>query len=90
LTLDTTINPFLEHLDNNCIPFHDFGYYVALCDDKTTIFVCSMERDGTPWRDERNPRHMDWIQVTAPEPEFLDRVNEVFSTSFEYRIFSGR
>ncbi len=49
-----------------------------------------MNVDGSPERYEDDPRHMNWIEVSAPEPEFVDKVNELFGTSFEWEQFSGR
>lgn len=80
----------LEYLDNTCIVLQDFGCYAALTEDKTTIFACPIHADGTPERYEDDLRYLNWIEVTAPEPEFLERVNEAFGTSFDYRRFPGR
>ena len=32
---------------------------------------------------------MNWVEVTAPEPEFVGAVNAVFGTSLDLASFSG-
>ena len=80
----------LTYLDNTYVTFRDFGCFAAVSDDKATIFTCPMNVDGSPERDEDDPRHMNWNEVTAPEPEFVGKVNEVFGTSFDAARFAGR
>lgn len=74
------------YLDNNNVLIEDWGY-VALAKDRGEIFICLLNADNTP---DREPPHLNWTLVTAPEPEFLDEVNRVFGTAFRMNQFSGR
>jgi GTPase SAR1 family protein len=85
----TKLDEMLTHLDATKIVFEEFGYFVALSEDRETIFACPMNADGTPDRDTDEP-HLNWIQVTAPEPEFVEKVNSVYGTSFDWKGFAGR
>ncbi len=48
-----------------------------------------MNADGSPEREVGDP-HINWGEVTAPEPEFVDQINELYGTSFEHSKFAGR
>jgi hypothetical protein len=85
-----SLHHLLCHLDRAHIVLEEFGCFVALCQDRTSIFWCPMNADGTAERDRDNPPHMNWSEVTAPDHEFLDKVNAVFGTSFDCQKFSGR
>lgn len=74
------------YLDNNYVRFDDFGCLVALTNDRETIFWCPLY-NGDP---DREGDHMNWGEVTAPEPEFVEAVNKVFGTAFRYESFAGR
>jgi hypothetical protein len=74
------------YLDNTYVLFEDFGCLVALSDDREAIFWCVLYH-GEP---DREGDHMNWGEVTAPEPEFVDKVNKVFGTAFRYENFAGR
>ena len=84
------LRKLLTYLHNTYVRCNEFGCFAAVSEDKATIFTCPMNVDGSPERDEDDPRHMNWNEVTAPEPEFVDRVNEVFGTSFDAARFAGR
>ena len=49
-----------------------------------------MMGDGSPDRYEFDRRHMNWGEITAPEPEFVTKVNEFFGTSFRCEDFPER
>ena len=74
------------YLDNHHMRFDDWGVLVALSEDREAIFFCPLYNDVP----ERDGAHFNWGQVTAPEPEFLDKVNRIFGTSFRYEDFAGR
>lgn len=79
------------HLDTTAVHMEEWRCYVALSEDKSTIFICQMNRDGSPEKSTDNPGHLDWTQVTAPEDQgFLDDVNLLFGTDFRYENFAGR
>ena len=84
------LRTLLTYLDKNFVPFEGFSCFAAVSEDKSTIFTCPMNVDGLPERDEDDPRHMNWIVVTAPVPAFVGAVNSVFGTSFQWANFSGR
>jgi hypothetical protein len=75
------------HLAQICLPLPEFGCFVAVSKDKTAVFECPMRPDGTP---EMDGRFMNWGEVTAPEPAFVEAVNSVFGTSFRSEAFAGR
>lgn len=87
---DTELGELFAYLDNSCVALEQFGCFAALSQDKSTIFACPMNVNGSPDRDADDPRHMNWFEVTAPEPEFVHSVNAVFGTSFESDCFPGR
>ena len=87
---ETDLDEMLTHLDSTHIVLEGFGYFVALSQDRTTIFACPMNADGSPERDIDDKPHLNWIEVTAPEPEFVEAVNAVFGTSFDWNRFAGR
>ena len=87
---DAAVSALFAHLDNHHVRLEDFGCYVALSEDRKTIFDCPMMADGSPDRYEFDLHHMNWGEVTAPEPEFVNKVNELFGTSFVWESFSGR
>ena len=78
----------LEHLDRTALPLPAFGCYVAVADGDV-IFVCPMLASGGPEMDAQNAC-MNWSQVTAPDPTFLQQVNAMFGTSFQFASFAGR
>ncbi len=86
-TPEPSDEPLLDYLDRNWVSLEAFGCFVALYPDRTAIFWCLMMAGGSP---ERDGDHMNWGQVTAPEPEFVEKVNELFGTSFRYENFAGR
>ena len=90
VALNSQLAQSFAYLDKTCILLQEFGCYVALSEDKTAIFECPIQIDGTPEQDSDDPRHMNWNEVTAPEPDFLKRVNEAFGTSFNSERFPGR
>lgn len=73
--------------DAAAIPLPDFGYFVELSEDRSTIFACPMMADGSP---DREGTEMNWGEVTAPEQDFLDKINELFGTRFQLGQFAGR
>jgi len=87
---DNDLEEMLSHLDNAHVVLEEFGCFVALSQDRATLFLCPMNADGTADRDIDNPRHMNWGEVTAPDPDFIDKVNTVFGTSFDWINFAGR
>ena len=84
----TALDGLLTHLDNSHIRLPAFGCFVALSPDRRTIFWCPMLGDGTPERDDQ--QQMNWGEVTAPEPGFVDKINELYGTSFKAEAFAGR
>jgi hypothetical protein len=80
----------LSHLDRTYVVFQQFGCFVALSQDRKTMFTCPMNTDGTTDRGVDDPLHMNWAEVTAPEPEFIERANSVLGTSFDWNDFSCR
>lgn len=78
----------LTHLDLAHVVLKEFGCFVALSQDRETIFICPMNADGTTIRDKLS--HMNWTEVTASTPEFVAKVNAVFGTSFDWNDFAGR
>lgn len=83
------LDALLTHLDSSYITLVEFGCFVALSPDGEAIFWCPMNSDGTPERDDDND-HLNWGEVTAPEPEFLNEVNTAFGTEFHCDEFAGR
>jgi hypothetical protein len=86
MTMSAKDHEFYSYLDNNNVLIEDWGY-VALSQDRHEIFICLLMADNTP---DRDPPHLNWSLVTAPEPEFLEEVNKVFGTAFRMKSFSGR
>lgn len=86
MPLSPELENLFTYLDNNYVRFDDFGCLVALTDDRETIFWCPLWNDGP----EREGDHLNWGEVTAPEPEFVDKVNAAFGTSFDWNNFAGR
>ena len=88
---DAAIGKLFTYLDNHHVCLDEYDCFVAVTEDKATLFWCNMLVDGSPERCEHDPRHMDWGEVTAPmDQEYLDAVNEVFGTAFRYEKFAGR
>ena len=54
--------------------------------DRKAIFFCPLYNDGP----ECDGGHFNWSQVTAPEPEFVDKVNRIFGSFFRYEGLAGR
>jgi hypothetical protein len=88
--LPADLSSLLAYLDNSYLHLEEFGSYVAVSKDRSTIFTCPMDVSGSPERHPYDSRHMNWAEVCAPEPEFLDQVNEHFGTAFQIASFSGR
>ncbi|MFL5241543.1 MAG: hypothetical protein ACJ8FY_05500 [Gemmataceae bacterium] len=84
------LEEMLTHLDRAYVVLEEFGCFVALSQDRKTLFFCPMNTDGTSERDEDDPVHMNWTEVTAPERDFVQKVNTVFGTSFDWKVFAGR
>jgi hypothetical protein len=78
-----------RHLDASHIRLEEFGCFVALCPDRQTIFWCPMNADGSPECEMGDP-HLNWGEVTAPEPEFVGEINELYGTCFDHSKFAGR
>jgi hypothetical protein len=78
------------HLDQTYVLLDAFGCVVALSEDRSTIFTCAVNADSSPERESDHSPNFSWVEVTAPEPEFLEMVNRVFRTSFRYEDFAGR
>ncbi len=55
-----------------------------------TLYRCPAQADGKPEPADFDPRHMNWLEVTVPSPHFLDRVNELFGTTFQPVQFARR
>jgi hypothetical protein len=87
---DAKLSQLLAHLDKSGVLFDDFGCFVALSQDKSAIFTCPILADGSLERNPDDVRHMNWCEVTAPEPDFIDRVNGIFATGFQWQNFPGR
>jgi hypothetical protein len=83
------LNHLLDHLDRTCIPLEEFGCFIALSEDQADIFTCPMLADGSP-EPADDVRHLNWAEVTAPNSEFVERVNALFGTAFDWRRFAGR
>lgn len=86
-SLTETQDDLFAHLDASRIRPEHFGCWVALSQDRETIFWCPMNADGSP---EREPTHTSWGEVTAPSDGFLEAINELYGTSFKYDEFAGR
>jgi len=84
------LDRLLTYLDKTCVRVQEFGCFAALSEDKATIFTCAINVNGFRERDPDHPQYMNWNEVTAPEPEFLDQVNARFGTSFRSESFPGR
>lgn len=89
-TTDAELRKLLTYLDRTYIPLAQFGCFAALSRDKSTIFACPMNADGSADRDPSDPRHMNWSEVSAPDPDFVKYVNAAFGTSFRPDSFAGR
>src|SRR5688572_23046633 len=53
---DNDLEEMLSHLDSAHVLLEEFGYFVALSQERDTIFACPMTTDGTAERDFDNPR----------------------------------
>lgn len=90
MTAPTDTSDLFSYLDRNCALIEAFSCFAAVSEDQKAVFYCPTMIDGTPERCEDDPRHLNWIEVTAPEPGFVEIVNDVFDTSFRYENFAGR
>jgi hypothetical protein len=81
------VEEYTWSLDARAITFEEFGVFVAISDDRTTLFFCPMTIDGKP---EMEGSHFNWSEVTAPDEDFLAAANNVFGTDFKLSTFSGR
>lgn len=84
---EITFPSLYAYLDACHIRLDEFGCFVALYPDRTTIFWCPMNANGTP---DRWDAHMNWGEVTAPEPGFVETINQLYGTSFQHAKFAGR
>lgn len=85
------LDDLLTYLDRNYVKLVGHDGFVAICPDRTTLFFCPELLDGTPDPSDIWPGHWNWGEVTAPEDqEFLDAVNSIFGTSFDWQKFAGR
>jgi hypothetical protein len=84
---DLVEQPFIKE---PVVALEQFGCFVALSQDRTAIFLRTMlndeEADG---RADLDPQ-TEWIEVTAPHPDFLLKVNELFGTDFTSDDFAER
>jgi hypothetical protein len=88
---EAPLDPLFAYLDANSIMLEEFGCFVSLSEDSTTIYWCPALADGLPEpADYFDARHMNWGEVTAPVPGFLEKVNSLFGTSFHPAQFAGR
>jgi hypothetical protein len=88
---EAPLDPLFAYLDANSIKFEEFGCFVSLSEDNRTIYWCPALADGRPEpADYFDTRHMNWGEVTAPVPGFLDKVNSLFGTAFQPGQFAGR
>jgi len=87
LTMPLALEALYTYLENNYVLFDDWGCLVAVTDDREAIFFCPLNIGGEP---EREGNHLNWSEVTAPEPEFVDKVNHLFGTAFRWEDFAGR
>ena len=90
MTTQALLDPLLAFLDANSFVLDGLGCFVSLSPDRKTIYECSAMADGSPERNEGDASHMNWREVTAPAPEFLDKVNSLFGTAFQPEQFAGR
>ena len=86
---ETKLDEMLTHLDTTYVVLKEFGCFVALSMDRATIFYCPMKTDDTADRDTDNPIHMNWAEVTAPEPDFVEKINSVFARHSTGNKFGG-
>ena len=64
-----------------------YGSFFAVDKDGTLLGV-PMMKDGTP---EMDRGRVNWYEVTAPENQrFLDVINRIFNTDYEFTQFAGR
>lgn len=83
------LKEMLTYLDAHRIYFAEYQNFVALTEDRKSIFVCSTNQDGSPEMDDDLP-HLNWTFVTAPHPKFLRLVNAHYGTKFRMKEFAGR
>ena len=88
---EAPLDPLFAYLDANSIKLEEFGCFVSLSEDSRTIYWCPAFADGRPEpADYFDARHMNWGEVTAPVPGFLDKVNALYGTAFQPDQFAGR
>ena len=61
---DAKLSEMLTHLDRTYVVLEEFGCFVALSQDRATMFACPMNTDGIADRDMDDPQHMNWTEVT--------------------------
>jgi hypothetical protein len=72
------------------IALEKFGCFVSLSQDRATIFIRTMLIDGEVEGGDDFHAQTGWVEVTAPHPDFLLKVNELFGTAFREDDFTGR
>lgn len=87
--MNDNIKELLNYLTQLSIPVEEFGCYAAISQEGD-LYYCPILVDGTAERNENFPEYYDFVEVTAPEPEFLKQVNKVFGTSFSENQFGSR
>jgi hypothetical protein len=85
------LDSLLTYLDKNYVKLAGYDGFVAISPDRLTLFDCTELIDGTPERSDIFPGHLNFGEVTAPEDQaFLDSVNRIFGTAFNWNDFAGR
>lgn len=80
----------LDHLDKSLVRADEFGCLVGLSEDRSTIFTCALNTDGSPDQHPHYSNCLNWSEVTAPDESFLDFVNQAFGTHFHPSGFAMR
>lgn len=76
------------YLNQHAVSLPEFGCFVALHEDRDAIFWCPMTAEDTMELDDDGDPN--WGLVTAPEPGFVEAVNQLFGTAFAWEHFAGR
>jgi hypothetical protein len=89
---EVKIEALRTYHDQNYVKLVGYDGFFAISPDRKYLFECPQLADGTPepcWMDKTG--HLNFGQITAPEDQaFLDAVNRIFGTSFQYDQFAGR
>jgi hypothetical protein len=83
------LRTLLETLTKRAIPLERYGVFVA-SDNNGNLYSCPMETGGSPEYDEDFPTCYAFMEVTAPEQDFLNAVNESLGSSYTEKEFAGR